>query len=424
MLYKIIDSWNAPYIFSAIAQVIGTILAITLTFRIILSQRLKYRFPLKISGILSKFEIVYFFSGVFLTLLSLIFLMIDCVIASPFIVAVTIIWMGMLYVYYRKTASSLSLEKLLEKAKRVDEESLRIWGEKYHGAISKRPKLVLYDIATQAVDQKDFQYMEDALAYLIFLPDRFESFIVRDNIGVLLRQYIDNSRVFESCMTVYYHMISPTAAGIKTKTYFFDEEEEKEEYDTPEMYVNNIAFRASLLFSEKKCSQVAFDLEELSIRHFPAPVGARREKQYMLKDILSAILSALVDFECLQNAKTQVDEETQNSHNKSKNYLINLLIKFSSLFGDEMQYPLLEVVKDLSKSLNSITLIQSYPDVKGREFWQKAGEYESSIRKKTAKSLAILLRERLLPKYGNTDFFDMVERFLTTTEWWSEEGGQ
>lgn len=416
MLYKIIDSWNAPYTFSAMAQVIGAILAITLTFRIILSQRLKYRFPLKISGRLSKFEIVYFFSGVILALLSLVFLMVHYIIALPFVLTATIFWMFMLYVYYRATASSLSLENLLEMAKQKDKESLRIWGEKHHGIISKRPKLVLYDISTQAVGQKDFQYMEDALAYLASLSDRFAAFIIRSNIGVLIRQYIDNSRVFESCLDIYYLLISPTAVGIKAKTYFFDEMKEKVEYNTPEMYVDNIIFRESMLFSDKNCSQVTMDLEELSKRY--VPLFSHREKRYILRDILSIILSAMVDFECLGIVMSKKEQKPSNSCKKN---LTDFLIKLSELFRREIEVPFIEVIKDLSTSLSATIITNAYPDTKGREFWQKAGEYESGIRQKAAKSLAALLRGELMPKFNDPKFFDMIEHYLTTTQWMSEE---
>lgn len=137
MIFDIIDTWNAPYVYSAMAQVIAAILAITLTFRVILSQRLKYRFPFKISGRLGISEVVYIFAGIALVSLSLILLMINCVFVLPFIVAATIIWILMLYQYFRAIASSLSFERLLERSRQNDKMSLDTWWKKYHGNIDK-----------------------------------------------------------------------------------------------------------------------------------------------------------------------------------------------------------------------------------------------------------------------------------------------
>jgi len=219
-ILSIVDSLNIPYTYSTISQVLAAILAITLTFRIILSQRLKYRFPLKIVGKLSPFEIFYFFTGAILTSLSVIFLMTNFEVAQPFIIAASVIWIILLLLYYYLVMRRLSLKNLLEMSRKDDEQSLKKWGDKHHGIITKETKLILYDLSIQAADQKDFQYMEEALACLASLSDRFTYFIIRSQIGLICRQYINNSRVFEYCLDIFYRLISPIRLGVRGKLFF------------------------------------------------------------------------------------------------------------------------------------------------------------------------------------------------------------
>ncbi len=368
IILKYIDTFNAPYLYSAMAQVIAAILAITLTFRIILSQRLKYRFPFKIAGKIGRFEKAYFFAGIALVLLSLVFLMSNCVVFLPFTVAATIIWMIMFFKYYLVISSSLSLENLLESSRQKDKESLKVWWKKHHGNITKQPQLVLYDISIQAAGQKDFQYMEDALACLATLSDRFVGFVIRSNIGVLIRQHIDNSAIMESCLNIYYRLISPIAAGIKGKTYFFDERKQEKEYDTPEMHINNVMFRESTVFSDKNCSQVTMDLNELSERYLP--LIDPRERHYALRDIVNIILSALADFECWEIVKSRLENNKQKPSNRCKENLTDFLLNLYGFFGSQIHGPFIEVAKDLSTYLNMFIIITNTntPDTKGRKF--------------------------------------------------------
>lgn len=262
--------------------------------------------------------------------------------------------------------------------------------------------------------------MEDALACLASLSDRFAGFVIRNNIGVLIRQHINNSRIIESCLNIYYRLISPIAVGIKGKTYFFDERRKEKEYDTPEMHINHVMFRESTVFSDKNCIQVTMDLEKLTERYLP--LLDPRERDYILTDIVNIILPALADFQCLKTVKSQLENKQQNSGKRCKKSMTDLLLKLYGLYQSKIKNSLIEVSKDLSTRLNAGIIINpNQRDTKGREYWQKAGEYESKIRKEAAKSLAELLREKLLPKYNDIELFNKIELYLTTTKWWSEE---
>lgn len=310
------------YAYSAIAQVVAAILAITLTFRVILSQRLKYRFPLKIVGKFSKDEILYFLIGTVLIVFSIFFLLIEFnEVYLPSIIVLTIItitlWIGSLLSYYKTVQTKLSLDHLLKEALLQDEIALLKWNDYKRPA--NEPQLILYDLIIQMANQKDFQLMEKALSYLATLSHVFPSLIINQQIGEICRQFIRNPSVFDKCLNTFYILISPIKGGVyKSGSYMhrfldFKYNKKQKQYKNVKEFVKNRLFGESSTFNERNIPQTNMELDKLLDRYLLISLG-EEEHKHREKKIAVILLSAYADFVSLEEIKKEMnpDYEPQN----------------------------------------------------------------------------------------------------------------
>jgi len=398
-----IDMQNVRYAYSAMAQVLAAILAITLTFRLIFSQRLRYRFPLNIVGSLGWVEKIFIFSGVILTSLSIIFLMFSYKGGLPSLVVCTVIWIVLLPVYYYYIKARLEIENLLKIVYCRDSNTLK---KKRKGfGVAKEPKLFLYDLAIQSINQKDFQLFEMILARLASLSTIVSHLIVNKQIGEICKQYIDNPKIFQICCKFFYRLISPTRIGIKSKLYFFDKKEDvfplKKDVKA---YINNMDYGKSSIFSIQNCTQVILTLNEIVDRFFSRL--DRKEKEIRYEEIAIIIVSSLADF-CTLDVVNSQTKEKPGSHNKCKDklisFLINELIRYSDFYESIIENATKEVVKELNVSVIYLVSL----DDEDNKLSQVGSSYINSVRAETKKLLELLLRENLVKSR-----FDFRDAFL------------
>lgn len=377
-----IDINNLRYTYSAMSQVVAAILAITLTFRVILSQRLKYRFPLKIVGKLSNRELIYFLLGAVLISLSLSFLTVGFFRGLPILILVMIVWVFALVWYYRVVQNKLSIENLIKEALQEDRKSLQNW--KKENGITE-PELFLYDLAIQAADQKDFQFMEKVLVCLATLSNIYPSFIINNQIGMICRQYINNTSVFSKCLNIFYRLISPIRVGIWGRPYFFDEIKQPVSLKDTNAYTTQVWFSRSSVYSVQTCLQVKLELEELLGRYFLIYLE-EKEQKYRIKEVATIVISALADFLCMKISNPDVVDNIR-SFSQCEGNLISFLTYPKKIPIDILSL----AAEEVSSRLNSHLGISAKDNVSA----MKASKHISKIWCKAAKSLESLLNEKL-----------------------------